>query len=110
MNRDSHSIFETYKKSSAKQEIIQEGLFDRLVANSDTINSLDTNLNAILDQMITDNLLTLEEKSLIINRQGRTYRKKHIIGILLKFRSSLLSIDIFHCQTLQIEIRTQFID
>ena len=32
MNRDSHSIFETYKTSSAKQEIIQEGLFDRLVA------------------------------------------------------------------------------
>ena len=32
MNRDAHSIFETYKTSSANQEIIQEGLFDRLKA------------------------------------------------------------------------------
>lgn len=32
MNRDSHSIFETYQSSSANKEIIQEGLFDRLSA------------------------------------------------------------------------------
>lgn len=31
MNKDAHSIFETYSKTSANQEIIQEGLFDRLV-------------------------------------------------------------------------------
>ena len=50
-------------------------VFDRLVANSDTINSLDTNLNSILDQMIIDNLLTLEENSFIINRQGSRSEK-----------------------------------
>jgi len=32
MNKDSHSIYETYKQTSANQEIIQEGLFDRLKA------------------------------------------------------------------------------
>ena len=32
MNKDSHQIFETYIKTSASQEIIQEGLFDRLKA------------------------------------------------------------------------------
>jgi hypothetical protein len=32
MNRDSHQIYETYKTTSANQEIIQEGLFDRLKA------------------------------------------------------------------------------
>lgn len=32
MNKDSHSIFDTYQSSSANKEIIQEGLFDRLVA------------------------------------------------------------------------------
>lgn len=32
MNKDSHQIFETYKTTSANQEIIQEGLFDRLKA------------------------------------------------------------------------------
>lgn len=31
MNKDAHLIFETYNKTSANQEIIQEGLFDRLV-------------------------------------------------------------------------------
>ena len=32
MNKDSHQIYETYKTTSANQEIIQEGLFDRLKA------------------------------------------------------------------------------
>lgn len=32
MNKDAHSIFDTYQSSSANKEIIQEGLFDRLVA------------------------------------------------------------------------------
>jgi 23S rRNA A1618 N6-methylase RlmF len=53
-------------------------VFDRLVANSDTINSLDANLNSILDQMIIDNLLTLEEKGFIINRQGS--RSERLFG------------------------------
>ena len=32
MNKDMHQIYETYKGTSATQEIIQEGLFDRLKA------------------------------------------------------------------------------
>ena len=32
MNKDMHHIYETYKGTSATQEIIQEGLFDRLKA------------------------------------------------------------------------------
>lgn len=32
MNKDSHQIFETYSQTSAQQEIVQEGLFDRLKA------------------------------------------------------------------------------
>lgn len=32
MNKDAHLIYETYTKSAAQQEIIQEGLFDRLKA------------------------------------------------------------------------------
>lgn len=32
MNKDSHQIFETYKTTSANQEIVQEGMFDRLKA------------------------------------------------------------------------------
>lgn len=45
-------------------------VFDRLVSNSDTINSSDTNLNYILDQMITENLLTTNQKESIILKQG----------------------------------------
>ena len=45
-------------------------VFDRLVSNSDTINSADTNLNYILDQMISDNLLTSNQKDSIVLRQG----------------------------------------
>ena len=45
-------------------------VFDRLVSNSDTINALDVNLIGLLDQMIADNVLTSEEKSSILNRQG----------------------------------------
>lgn len=45
-------------------------VFDRLVSNSDTINSADANLNYILDQMISDNLLTSNQKDAIILRQG----------------------------------------
>lgn len=45
-------------------------VFDRLVSNSDTINSSDANLNYILDQMISDNLLTSIEKDNIVLRQG----------------------------------------
>ncbi len=45
-------------------------VFDRLVSNSDTINALDVNLIGLLDQMIADNVLTSEEKSFILNRQG----------------------------------------
>ena len=30
MNKDTNAIFETYVKTSSKQEIIQEGLFDRI--------------------------------------------------------------------------------
>lgn len=45
-------------------------VFDRLVSNSDTINALDVNLIGLLDQMIADNVLTSDEKSSILNRQG----------------------------------------
>lgn len=45
-------------------------VFDRLVSNSDTINSSDSNLNYILDQMIVDNLLTSSQKDGIILKQG----------------------------------------
>jgi 23S rRNA A1618 N6-methylase RlmF len=45
-------------------------VFDRLVSNSDTINALDVNFIGLLDQMIADNVLTSEEKSSILNRQG----------------------------------------
>jgi 23S rRNA A1618 N6-methylase RlmF len=45
-------------------------VFDRLVSNSDTINSLDVNLIGLLDQMIADNVLSSQDKSSIINRQG----------------------------------------
>ncbi len=45
-------------------------VFDRLVSNSDTINALDVNLIGLLDQMIADNVLTSEEKSFILNKQG----------------------------------------
>jgi hypothetical protein len=45
-------------------------VFDRLVSNSDTLNALDVNLIGLLDQMIADNVLTSEEKSSILNRQG----------------------------------------
>jgi hypothetical protein len=50
-------------------------VFDRLVSNSDTINSLDANLVSILDQMISDNVLTAQEKSSILNRQGSRAEK-----------------------------------
>ena len=43
---------------------------DRLVSNSDTINALDVNLIGLLDQMIADNVLSNDEKSSILNRQG----------------------------------------
>jgi hypothetical protein len=46
------------------------GVFDRLVSNSDTINSSDVNLNAILDQMISENFLTSNEKDSILLKQG----------------------------------------
>jgi|AACY02.14.fsa_nt_gi hypothetical protein len=46
------------------------GVFDRLVANSDTINSADVNLNSILDQMISENFLTSNEKDSILLKQG----------------------------------------
>lgn len=32
MNKDAHSIYETYKTTSANKEILEEGLFDRLKA------------------------------------------------------------------------------
>lgn len=56
-------------------------VFDRLIANSDTINSLDVNLNNILDQMINDNVLTTLEKNSIINRQGS--RSEKLFGCLV---------------------------
>lgn len=45
-------------------------VFDRLVANSDTINSLDPNVDNLLSQMVADNLITPDEKNLILLRQG----------------------------------------
>lgn len=45
-------------------------VFDRLIANSDTINADDPSLDYILDQMISENLLTLPEKEAIKKRQG----------------------------------------
>lgn len=50
-------------------------VFDRLVSNSDTINSQDANLISILDQMISDNVLASQEKSAILNRQGSRSEK-----------------------------------
>lgn len=50
-------------------------VFDRLVSNSDTINSVDTNLISILDQMINDGVLTTQDKISILNRQGSRAEK-----------------------------------
>jgi|AACY02.15.fsa_nt_gi hypothetical protein len=45
-------------------------VFDRLIANSETINADDPSLEYILDQMINENLLTIQEKDAIKKRQG----------------------------------------
>lgn len=50
-------------------------VFDRLVANSDTINVDDPALSTILSQMVSENLLTSEEMSFIKNRQGSRAEK-----------------------------------
>lgn len=50
-------------------------VFDRLVANSDTINVDDPALNSILNQMISENLLTSQEMSYITTRQGSRAEK-----------------------------------
>jgi len=45
-------------------------VFDRLVANSDTVNSEDVTLVNLLDQMISENLITTNQKNSILNKQG----------------------------------------
>ena len=45
-------------------------VFDRLVANSDTINSEDPNLINLLDQMIIDNVITQQDKETTLKRYG----------------------------------------
>lgn len=50
-------------------------VFDRLVANSDTINLDDSALNSVLAQMVSENLLTSDEMSFIKNRQGSRAEK-----------------------------------
>jgi len=50
-------------------------VFDRLVANSDTINVDDPALNSVLNQMISENLLTSQEMSYITTRQGSRAEK-----------------------------------
>ena len=45
-------------------------VFDRLVANSDTINCNDAAISSILDQMRTENLILPSSISLIKNKSG----------------------------------------
>jgi hypothetical protein len=54
-------------------------VFDRLVANSDTINVDDPALNSILNEMITDGLLTSQDLDSIKTRQGS--RSEKLFGI-----------------------------
>lgn len=57
-------------------------VFDRLVANSDTINTTDQNLITLLDQMIDDDVLNQQDKDLITLRQGT--RSEKLFGSLVK--------------------------
>jgi hypothetical protein len=57
-------------------------VFDRLVANSDTINTEDPNLITLLDQMIDDSVLTQQDKDLIMLRQGS--RSEKLFGSLVR--------------------------
>lgn len=57
-------------------------VFDRLVANSDTINTADQNLITLLDQMIDDDVLNQQDKDLITLRQGT--RSEKLFGSLVK--------------------------
>ena len=45
-------------------------VFDRLVANADTINSEDPTLINLLDQMIIDNVITQQDKETTLTRFG----------------------------------------
>jgi hypothetical protein len=57
-------------------------VFDRLVANSDNINTEDPNFITLLDQMMDDSVLTQQDKDLIISRQGT--RSEKLFGFLVK--------------------------
>lgn len=57
-------------------------VFDRLVANSDNINTEDPNFITLLDQMMDDSVLTQQDKDLIISRQGA--RSEKLFGSLVK--------------------------
>jgi hypothetical protein len=54
-------------------------VFDRLVANADTINVDDPSLESVLDQMISANYLTQQDKESIKTRQGS--RAEILFGI-----------------------------
>jgi len=57
-------------------------VFDRLVANSDTINTEDLNFITLLDQMMDDSVLTQQDKDLIMLRQGS--RSEKLFGSFVK--------------------------
>jgi hypothetical protein len=57
-------------------------VFDRLVANSDNINTEDPNFITLLDQMMDDSVLTQQDKDLIITRQGA--RSEKLFGSFVK--------------------------
>jgi hypothetical protein len=50
-------------------------VFDRLVANADTINCDDLFLQSLLDQMIGSNLITESQKENVLYRQGSRAEK-----------------------------------
>lgn len=50
-------------------------VFDRLVANSDTVNCADPMLKTLLDQMLTLSLITKSEQDNVLNRQGSRAEK-----------------------------------
>jgi hypothetical protein len=66
-------------------------VFDRLIANSDTVNSDDPALDAILDQMISANYLTQQDKESIKTRQGSRAEKLFGTNVLVNEISNSLN-------------------
>lgn len=66
-------------------------VFDRLVANSDTINVDDAALNSVLTQMLSENLLTQQEIDYIKTRQGSRAEKLFNVNITIDDVSNSLN-------------------